>query len=96
MNIFRSTCNLSGISIQELGSKWECTCISDTPFSGSLDDFKTKETDTYKSWFQVKDDGSIPPYIATSRDWNNNCQSNYRGKSMTFFTLSPFKIQTCN
>jgi hypothetical protein len=56
--------------------KYQRFYILDIPFIGSVEDFNKRD---YKTWFQVKDKDSISPFIATSRNWNNHCQSVYLG-----------------
>jgi hypothetical protein len=53
---------------------------SDKAFAGSIEGFKKKELQ-YKNWFHVKDMDSIPPYIATPKDWKVNCPSYNKGRS---------------
>ncbi|XP_053390361.1 tyrosine-protein phosphatase Lar-like, partial [Mercenaria mercenaria] len=50
---------------------------TDKTFSGSTTAFDYKVSNTYKSWFQVKDMDRISPYITTPRDWKVHCLTFY-------------------
>lgn len=52
---------------------------SDDPFHGTEEDFENKRLPMYKRWSQVKDDDTIPAYIATPKAWHPECVTLNKG-----------------
>ncbi|XP_053398126.1 tyrosine-protein phosphatase 10D-like [Mercenaria mercenaria] len=68
---------------------------NDVPFTGTLQGFKSRRLSVYKRCSQVKDDDSIPAYVATPLDWSPRCSpiviGNRQNRSTDLAHVMPYK-----